>query len=278
MKTPADVGFIVPSIAQELSQSPDLLDYCVKNLELIMYSGGDLPQSIGDVIASRIKVVNRYGASELGITPLLLSEDRALGDWKYVQFHPDLGYQLRHVTENQFELCVALDPGIVGMQPTFTIFPHIKEYNSRDLFVPHPTKPNLWAWHARVDDIIVFLNGEKHNPVSMEQYIVSHNPEVSACLVVGAQRFQAALLVELDTDKDEVSVSERASYIEKLWPSIEEANRDAPAHAHIFKSHVLFTHPKKPMLRAGKGTIQRAGTLKMYATEIDALYEAADLM
>ena len=44
------------------------------------------------------------------------------------------------------------------------------------------------------------------------------------------------------------------------------------------KSNVLFTQPQKPMLRAGKGTVQRPGTLKSYKTEIDALYRDADLM
>lgn len=36
------------------------------------------------------------------------------------------------------------------------------------------------------------------------------------------------------------------------------------------KSHVLFTQPQKPMVRAGKGTVSRAATLRSYASEIDA--------
>lgn len=43
---------------------------------------------------------------------------------------------------------------------------------------------------------LVFLNGEKTNPVLMEHHIVAHAPELSATVVLGAQRFQAALLVE----------------------------------------------------------------------------------
>ena len=58
----------------------------------------------------------------------------------------------------------------------------------------------------------------------------------------------------------------------------EDTNRDAPTHAQIVKSHILFTHPQKPMLRAGKGTVQRSGTLNMYAKEIDTLYADADAM
>ncbi|MCJ1356776.1 MAG: hypothetical protein MMC33_006772 [Icmadophila ericetorum] len=253
-RTSGDIAFIVPSIVQELNQHPALLDYCVKNLEMIMYCGGDLPQAIGDEIGLKIKLINQFSASKLSIVPLLLSDDHNTKDWKYAQF--------RHVTGNEYELYVVSDSKLIETQPTFTIFPHLKEYGSWDLFVPHPSKPDLWAWHARADDIIVFLNGEKHNPISMEQYIVSRNPEISACLVVGAQRFQAALLIELATDKDDLS----------------KANRNAPTHAWIYKTHILFTHPRKLMLRAGKGTVQRAGTLNLYAKEIDALYETANLI
>lgn len=73
-KTLAEIAFIVPSIVQDLAQNPNLLDYCAKNLELLIYCGGDLPQAIGDVIASKTRLVNQFGASELGLTPNLLSK------------------------------------------------------------------------------------------------------------------------------------------------------------------------------------------------------------
>jgi len=274
-QTPADIAFLVPSIVQELSQNPTLLDYCAKNLETIIYCGGDLPQSIGDVIASKIRLLNQFGATELGLTPNLLSlNNRGPEDWKYVQFHPDLGIELRYITEDMHELYVIHDPEKEATQPTFTLFPDLQEYGSSDLFVRHPSenKADLWTWRARADDIIVFLNGEKTNPISMEQYIFANNPDISAVLVVGAQRFQAALLIEPVATGQELTPAERAAFIERIWPIIEDANKDAPSHARIVKSHVLFTHSQKPMLRTGKGTVQRPGTLNLYAEEIDALY------
>lgn len=44
----------------------------------------------------------------------------------------------------------------------------LEEYRTKDLFELHPQIPNLWRWCARSDEIIVFLNGEKTNPISME--------------------------------------------------------------------------------------------------------------
>ena len=278
-KTPANVAFIVPSIVQELSQRPDLLEYCAQNLETIIYCGGDLPVSIGDIIASKIRLLNQFGATELGLTANILSlKNRGKEDWKYVQFHPDLGIDLRHVRDNMHELYVVHDPLKEEQQPTFTLFPYLQEYSSRDLFERHPSesKSNLWSWRARADDIIVFLNGEKTNPISMEQHIVSHLPEIKAALVVGAQRFEAALLIEPTDSERELTPSERGAFIERIWPIIEDANRQAPSHARILKSHIIFTHPQRPMLRAGKGTVQRSGTLLLYKDDIDSLYADAD--
>ncbi|TGO49101.1 hypothetical protein BCON_0221g00130 [Botryotinia convoluta] len=258
-KTPADIAFIVPSIVNELSQSPYLLDYCAEHLEMIIYCGGDLPQAIGVIVASKIRLFDR-------------------GDWKYVEFHPDTGAELRPVIDNTHELTMLSDPELTKQQPTFTMFPQATEYASRDLFTPHPSKPNLWKWHARADDIIVFLNGEKTNPISMEQHIVARNPEVQAALVMGAQRFQASLLIDPVNGDINISTTERAALLEKIWPSVEEANQKCPAHAKVANTYIFFTNPTKRMLIAGKGTVQRAGTLQLYREELDALYADADSM
>lgn len=172
------------------------------------------------------------------------------------------------------------DPKKEQQQHTFTLFPDLQEYPSRDLFVCHPSKDkeDLWKWHAGADEIVVFLNVEEANPISMEAYIVSRSPEVIAVLFVGARRFQAALLIEPLTDGKILSPIERAAFVGRIWPTIEEVNKDCPSHAQIAKSHILFTHPQKPMLRAGKGTIQRAGSLNLYAQELDSLYADANLI
>jgi aryl carrier-like protein len=226
-------------------------------------------------VASKIKLVNQFGATELGICSLLHRKDYDPRDWRYVQFHPEDGHLFRPSVDDTYELCIVRNEQFKAQQPTFTVFPDLAEYRSRDLFVRHPTKPDMWRWKARADDIIVFLNGEKTNPVSMEQHIVARNPEVTAALVIGAQRFQAALLLEVNMGQ-ELSIEQRAAAIERFWPSIEEANHECPTHAKIAKTHILFISPNKPLLRTGKGTIPRSGNLSQYASEIGELYKNAD--
>jgi aryl carrier-like protein len=106
---------------------------------------------------------------------------------------------------------------------------------------------------------------------------VAQNPEVLTAIVVGAQRFQAALMLEPAPNAAPQSTAEEAAFIERVWPSIQGANKAAPAHARIEKAMILPMSPEKPVIRAGKGTMQRAATLQQYSTELDKLYRNADM-
>ncbi|KAI1340838.1 acetyl-CoA synthetase-like protein [Xylariaceae sp. FL0016] len=277
-QTPADVALLVPSVVAEIAQDPSLLDYCARNLDLILYIGGDLPQAIGDTVAARIPLRCLWGASEVGIPQQLLPAELSPQDWKYVSFNPSLGAEFDDIADGVCELVIRRREALAETQALFTIRGQEKlEYESRtkDLFGRHPSVPNAWCWRARADDIIVFLNGEKTNPVSMEQHITAKNPELAGALVVGSQRFQAALLIE-PALQSPLSTAEEAALIERVWPTVEEANQTAPAHARVEKSLILVTRSDRPFIRAGKGTIQRAGSLIQYSAEIDQLYANVD--
>jgi hypothetical protein len=251
----ADVAFLVPSIIADLSQKPELLDYCAENLELILYAGGDLPQAIGDKIAAKLPIQNNHGASEFGLIAQLRTPEMTRLDWHCVLPHPELGCVFEENSPGLYELVFKRDPKYEKLILPFTIGPVLKdeiEYRTRDLFVKHPTVPGCWDWKARADDIIVFLNGEKTNPVSMEQAIISSNSDVVQALAFGMQRFQAGLLVETLPKLGKMNEQERAAFIDKIWPSIDRANKTAPAHARVEKAMVILTSPDKPMIRSGK--------------------------
>ncbi|KAK4237128.1 linear gramicidin synthase subunit D [Achaetomium macrosporum] len=281
-RSPADIALLAPSIVAELAQSPDLLEYCAEHLELIIYIGGDLPQALGDRVAAKVPLRCQWGASEVGIpSQLLPAELSGLSDWHYVRFHPRAGIVFDETVDGVYELVVRRDEELADMQLPFSIrgLDQLEEeYRTRDLFEPHPTVPDAWCWRARADDVIVFLNGEKTNPVSMEHYIVAHAPELSGALVLGAQRFQAALLIEPAGVDRPLTTAEQAALVEHIWPLVEEANRAAPAHARIEKSLVLLTTPDRPLIRTPKGTIQRTTSIAQYSAEIDRLYADAEVV
>ncbi|KAF7946079.1 uncharacterized protein EAE97_005117 [Botrytis byssoidea] len=273
----ADSAFFPPSFVEEVGKNPEMLDFLVENIDVLIYGGGDVSQATGNKISKRLKLSMLIGSTESGVYPTLFPSHKwPSDDWKYFHFNPNAGIELRPHSEGRYEAVLTrnLDPEKV--EPIFSVFPSLNEWGTHDLYAPHPSIPDMWLYTGRSDDIIVLLTGEKTNPVSMEQQI-SHHPEVRGALVVGTHRFQTALLIELISPQT-LSTSERAEAIERIWPIIQEANQECPRHAKVAKSHVFFTSPDKPMARAGKGTIQRQPTFDLYAKEIDNLYADAEKM
>lgn len=68
--------------------------------------------------------------------------------------------------------------------------------------------------------------------------------------------------------------TEKERLLDTIWPSVVAANKKSPSHGRIHRNMITFTSAEKPMLGAGKGTVQRKSTVDVYSTELDALYEA----
>ncbi|EFQ93029.1 hypothetical protein PTT_09722 [Pyrenophora teres f. teres 0-1] len=272
--TDVDWAFLPPVFIDELGKRPDLLDVAASRLKYIAFGGGATPKRSGDVVAKRIPLWQVFGSSEAGSVPLMHAKrDDNTEDWNYMCFNPAHKFEMQHCYDDLHELVLPRDKSS-NIQAVFTLFPEIEEFRSKDLFKPHPTKEGLWIYHSRDDDIIVLLNGEKTNPITFEEEVISH-PEVKAALVVGAQREEATLLVELASTTP-LSNEEKTAALERIWPVVEQANKPTPAHARIAKSKILLVDPESPMVRTGKGTVQRNATLKLYAAKIDKLYQQED--
>ena len=269
----ADAPILAPPYMEQMAQNPAMLDFITSNLDTITYGGGDISQAAGDTITTKVRLFNFNGSTESALYPLLRpSGTFPAEDWKYIHPHPAGGLEFRPQPNGLYEAVVVRNPDFEQEQPVFKLFPHLQEFATKDLFIPHPSKPDLWTYHGRADDIIVFKTAMLTNPIIMEQH-VSRHPKVEGVLMAGTGRFQPCLLIEpASPDTDPRSP---ADLIEELWPTIEQANQSYHLDSRIFKSHILFTDPKKPMQRAGKGTVQRAPTLELYRDELNALYDKA---
>jgi acyl-coenzyme A synthetase/AMP-(fatty) acid ligase len=82
-----------------------------------------------------------------------------------------------------YEMIVVRDPKLAMFQGMFHTFPELNEISTKDLYQKHPTLPDHWLYRGRADDIIVFSNGEKLNPITMEEKIAEH-PDVRSALIV----------------------------------------------------------------------------------------------
>lgn len=262
----AEVAFLAPSILEEISQTPELLDQ-LDSFTKVLFSGGPLPKTAGETVKKRARIINVLGATEFGA---LLTSEVEQEEWDYLSIHPSSHAELRPHAGGLFELVLVRTKSLELYSPVWHMFPDLQEYPTKDLFTKHPTKPNLWRHAGRADDILVLVNGEKVNPIEMEQCISNH-PDVRSALVFGEGHLHCALLIEPNSGTLD-SMSDKLGMIESIWPSIQRANSDCPAYARIPKSLVAFTGPGKPMQRAGKGTVQRRQTVMDYQSEMDALY------
>ncbi|KAL4905238.1 hypothetical protein BDW74DRAFT_185288 [Aspergillus multicolor] len=272
-------AFLLPVMADELSHDPAALTLVAKHLQYLFYTGGALPNATGKTVSSAIPLYSALGSSECGVMPQLRLPPAPAGSpqassepWQYLHLHPCINAQFQPYLDDLHELVIVKSTSHPETQPVFSLFPDSIEYATRDLFSAHPTIPHLWRHRGRRDDIVVFLNGEKTNPVTFEAQISQH-PGVNAALVAGDQRVEACLLIEPaggGTGTECETAKERL--VQAVWRTVEEANAECPAHARVSRSMILVADPARPFLRAGKGNVQRAGTLRLYREEIDALY------
>lgn len=263
--------FLAPPFLEQIAKTPDMLDFITSNVDVVTYAGGDVSQWSGDALASKVKLFNFNGSTESGSYPLLRPSDRYPSeDWKYIHPHPAAGIEFRASVHGLFEAFIVRNPDYENEQPVCKIFPHLHEYPTKDLWAPHPTKQELWAYRGRADDTILFKPGYMCDPIPMEQHLSQH-PDVRAVLMTGTGRSQPALLIERASE-EHLSPTAEQQFTDQLWPIIEEANQRYKMGTRVSKSHVIYTDLHQPMRRAGKGTVQRGPTVDLYRAALDVLY------
>ncbi len=314
----ADIALLPSAFIHEIAKTPSLLDLAAKHLEYIFYTGGDVANHYGNMVSARVKLFNVNGATEMASFPALRPAGPWNRDtWKYIMPHPATGVDFRcHSWDRgdpKYRAVITRNPDPADIQPVFTVYPQLREYDSGDLYSPHPEREGLWVYRGRADDCFVLVTGSNINPLSMEQKVLVH-PCVKSVLMLGQRRKSPGLLVELEEhapatddggggysdsvalidngkangskqweliggkeegicrDGSDMSEEQKATMVERIWPAVQEGNREYYEQARVPKDLILFTSKGKPMRRAAKGTVQRAPTLEAYRGEIEAMY------
>lgn len=172
---------------------------------------------------------------------------------------------------NLFELVFVRDDAYADYQGVFKVYPHLQEFSMQDLYSQHPTKPHHWRHEGRKDDIIVFRNGLKFNPLVHERTITSH-PLVQHAVVVGTGRDKPAVLIELVPKGYTEDVSQQKDLLETIWPTVIQANNVTETYSQLERRYVIFAKQDKPFAVGLKGIVQRKVTVDLYAKEIEDLY------
>ncbi|KAG6853021.1 putative NRPS-like protein biosynthetic cluster [Blastosporella zonata] len=265
---------IIPTLLQIWAQSPEAVKF-LATLDSVGYSGGSLAPKLGNILVDAgVRLHPVYGGTEFGAPTDPITRDDEQKDWEYMRFQDRANVRWVPQGDGTFE-CQFLS--WEKHHPMILNLPDVEGYATSDLFMPHPTKKDLWKIVGRMDDVIVHSSGEKTVPAPMED-IIQSSPLVQGLLMFGRERDQTGILIEPKPSHaiDVNNHAELATLRNKLWPIIEEANKVAPAFSRIFKELILVTSDKKPLPRTAKGTVMRKAALVLYDTEIAELYDTVD--
>ncbi|KJA23454.1 hypothetical protein HYPSUDRAFT_215226 [Hypholoma sublateritium FD-334 SS-4] len=253
----------------------------LKQFDWIMFGGGPLQSSTGDMMAQEgVNLMPTLGLTEVGpITSYFPRRNRA-EEWNWFTFSPFLDLKFvkeeGHVDDvyrmivkkNAFKTPAVLNTNIEG----------VPAYDTKDLYIKHPTNPELWKIIGRSDDLIMHSTGVKTNPNPIEAEL-QKSPEISHALMFGRAKFQAGVLIfpapdhALDTEE----LENKEAYIERIWPTIVNVNTSSPQHSRIFKETIIIACSSKYCEYTSKGLVRRAVTLDKYKAEIDAVYRTLEV-
>ncbi|KAM5341912.1 hypothetical protein ACJ41O_014943 [Fusarium nematophilum] len=257
-----DIWSMVPSLVDEVGETPHVLAK-LKRSKFICASGGPVSPASVDKVNKVIRVLNLTGTTEgLFIGNLVPARD----DWHWFSFHPYSGFEFREIEPDTYEHWVHRNEHWALFQGIFHTFPEKQSINLKDLYVRHPTKPNLWAFKGRSDDLVVLSNGYKISPLETEAFVATH-PAIQGCLIFGTGKPQAGLLIEL---KDPSRKTDEL--LDSIWETVKKANSMSRHRNQLLRDFVTFAQPDKPFFRTDKGTVKRAATLKLYADYIERFY------
>ncbi|KAI0813826.1 hypothetical protein GGR55DRAFT_702803 [Xylaria sp. FL0064] len=257
--------FLPPAVIEQLLHEPNGIDL-FRGLDFLVHSGAPFNPVIGDQLSKVVELVSPFGSTEVYPQPELAPLARE--DWMYHEFSPHVKHEMRPFDSETFELVILADESTKRTTAAYHNLPGITEYETKDLFVRHPEKANLYKYYGRKDGIIVLANGEKFNPIPLE-INVQNDPSLKRALLVGNRRTRASLIVE---PKEPLDKNGRRDLLEKLWPVVEKANMLVPGQGTVQKTMLLCALPEKPFVRTGKGTVVRKLTEEAYNEEINQLY------
>lgn len=241
-------------------------------LDEVINAGSAIPDDLGDkVVAAGTNIFHYYGQTECGAL-MEPPKDRLL--WNWVTPLPHAAPFLRFVPEedsNQSLYHLFVLPGL--QQKVFSDQPD-GSYATKDLFQRHPTSPNLWKFVARKDDIIVLTNGEKADPIPLEEAVMT-NPNVKVAVAFGAGRAALGLVV---IRSDTTSSLSHEQYLGLIAHNVEVGNNRVPAYARLSRDLIIVKDADTPYPATDKSTVIRSLFLKMFEKDIEELYSAKQRM
>lgn len=168
--------------------------------------------------------------------------------------------------DNSYE-CVYLN-GHPALSTYNSDIPAPGSWHSKDVFIPHPTIPDVWKYVTRIDDRVTLINGEKVLPLPIEGRI-REDELVREAVVVGVDQPIPGLLVFRAKVADHMSDE---AYLDAIWPSVADANSRAEAFSQIAWDMITMIPSNVDYPQTDKGSIIRAQVYNKFAHQIKEIY------
>lgn len=252
-----------PRLVEHMAKTEQGMEV-LAGLEYLTFGGAPLPQQLGDQLSARgVKLYPIYGTTECDWLPTLTPDAE---EWAWLRFHPDqkISWEDAGNGDGTYELCFKVD--VIEHNELRATHWTLRTdvWRSKDLFIQHPSKPELWKYTGRKDDLLVLAHGYKINPIPLENIVASH-PLVSGALMAGENRAQPCIFIEpVET------VTDSEAFNADVRPTIEKANGLVREDSRIADSHVIIAEPSS-FQRSAKGGIVRPRTVHKFANIMEEL-------
>jgi len=131
--------FCPPSIFEQLVQEPEGLEQS-KRLDFLLYAGEPLSTTTENLLSQVTDICQFYGQTETDAVQALVPLHE---DWAFLKWHPIYGADMQPSMNEAYEMVLHRDPNLEGVRGLSCNFSDIKEWHTKDLFRPHPSKSNL---------------------------------------------------------------------------------------------------------------------------------------
>jgi acyl-coenzyme A synthetase/AMP-(fatty) acid ligase len=271
-KLKPDGIFTVPSMIRDLCLGSESLAR-LRSLKWVSWAGARLDDWAGDLLCEHVEMTSLLGSTDGGLYFLSCdTEDdqpRDPKEWNYLRFNWRLGAVMEPAGEkNLHELVLHRDPSLKRYQAPFWILPEeVTTFRSKDLYEPHPSKPNLWRYVHRADDLFknAWLAKVKAEDV---EHALERRKEIASALIGGEARSSPFVIIEPRTREGKTAEELKV----EIWEAVQAVNETMVAEVKVPEANIIVADPKRPLEKLHKGTLNRRGILAAYEKDIDRLY------
>jgi long-subunit acyl-CoA synthetase (AMP-forming) len=267
---------ILPLMVKELIEYCDKVENSegwdvLRTLDFVRYGGAQLPEfMIQTLFDNRITPISIVGNTECGV---LMRSIFYKDSEHLIPLTPaeEMQYTLKEWGDDVVEFIISKDDSCLACVQDRDRDEN-GNYPTKDLFQVISREPLLLDYLSRADDTIIHVNGEKTNPIPMEDKI-NQCPYIDVCAILGNGQQMNTLLVQLNLS--EVMASPLTEVFSSVMSFVKLANESAPSHSRIYEEmiHYLPIKSEKKLPVTIKGNLQRRLCIELFTEEVKKAVE-----